>query len=245
MKKAIIVGASSGIGRALAFELSSKGYILGLCSRRVELLKDLQKELNTPSFIKMMDVTKESAPEILLSLIEEMEDVDLIILNSGIGFQDSFKQWQQEPFNWTKERITIETDVLGFTSCAMASYHYFLKRGCGHLVGVSSIASLLSNPYCPAYSSSKAYISRYLECLSNHAYINKKEIAITNILPGYVDTPMAQGEHVFWLATPKKAASQIMQAIMKKKKRAYITKRWILIAFLLKILPNCLLKRIY
>lgn len=246
MKKAIIIGASSGIGKALAKKLSNEGYVLGLIARREHLLKDLQKELPNKTYIKKLDITDtEIATNTFFDLINEMEDVDLVIINAGVGFSASYKSWGKDNFDWEKEKITIDTNVLAFSALAIASMHFFLKRKRGHIVGVSSIASFFGNPFSPAYSASKAYVSNYLQGLENFIFKEKKDIAITNIIPGFVDTAMAQGEKVFWKAKTSLAADQIFKAIEKKKKKAYITRRWLIVVFLLKILPNFLLKRIF
>ncbi len=133
-------------------------------------------------------------------------------------------------WDWTKEKITIDTNVTGFTSMAMAAYQYFLKTKKGHLVGISSVAALISNSGSPAYSASKAFISNYLQGLNIHAYKAKIPITITDIRPGFVDTKMAQGARVFWVASKEKTAKQIYQAIKKKKTNAYITKRCNIVA---------------
>jgi len=245
-KKAIIIGASSGIGKALAYELSKNGYTLGLVSRRKELLKDLQKELASPVYIKKIDVTNENAPDLLFDLINEMKEVDLIVINAGVGFSDSNKEWIEDIFTWEKEKITLLTNVYGFTAMTLAAYHYFLKRKKGHIVGVSSIASLIPNSYTPAYSASKAYISNYLEGLRIHAYKSHLPITITDILPGWVYTPMTvRNEKMFWVASVDLAAKQILDAIKNKKNRAYITKRWALVPLFLKMIPRFLYKKIF
>lgn len=244
MKKAIVIGASSGIGKAIAKVLSKNDYILGLVARREELLKELQKELPNKSFIKKIDITHLDATNLLFELIEEMNEVDLIIVNAGTGFSTSSKDWGKEIFDWSKEKVTIDTNVTGFTALTMASYHYFLKQKKGHLVGISSIAALIPNSGSPAYSASKAFVSNYLQGLAIHAYKSKLPITITDIRPGFVDTKMAQGEGVFWLASKEKAAKQIYQAIKKKKDIAYITKRWWFIALITKSLPKFLKKKL-
>jgi len=244
MKKAIIIGASSGIGKALAKELSND-YILGLVARRENLLLDLQKNLPNKSYIKKIDITKKEATKLFFELINEMQEVDLIIINAGIGFSTSSKDWFKDTFDWSKEKVTIDTNVFGFTAMAMASYHYFLKKRKGHLAGISSIAGLIPNPYTPAYSASKAFISSYLQSLKIHAHRTTFPITITDIRPGFVDTKMAQGENIFWVAPQKKAVCQIYKAIKKKKELAYITKKWIIIAWIIKLIPKKLFKKIF
>ncbi len=95
-----------------------------------------------------------------------------------------------------------------------------------------------------SYNASKAYVSSYLEGLACRKECRSGAITVTDVRPGFVDTPMAQGEGLFWVASPEKAAKQIYAAIRKKKRIVYITKRWRLIAAIIKLLPFCLYKRI-
>ena len=117
------------------------------------------------------------------------------------------------------------------------------KQGHGHLVGISSIASLRGNRYCPSYSASKAFQANYLEALRCIAKNEKLNLKITDVQPGLVDTPMAKGEGLFWGAPVKKASNQIYSAILKQKKKVYITKRWRFIAWIMKIAPSWVLEK--
>ena len=238
MKNAIIIGASSGIGRELAKILSQNGYNLGLTGRRQDLLISLQKELSTQSFVKQIDVSQESeAMKLLNELLEEMSGTDLIVINAGIGFINP-------NLNWKEEKETIDVNISGFTAMANVAVEFFSKKGSGHIVGISSIAALRGNGKAPAYSASKAFMSNYLEGLRQKFGKLGSPIAVTDIQPGFVDTEMAKGEGKFWVAPPEKAARQIYEAIRKKKKHAYITKRWRIIAWVLKILPDRLYYKI-
>jgi short-subunit dehydrogenase len=117
------------------------------------------------------------------------------------------------------------------------------KRGSGQIVGISSIAALRGNRAAPAYNASKAFISNYLEALRNRFRKLNLPIVVTDVQPGFVDTAMAKGEGVFWAAAPEKAARQIFTAIGKRKEHAYVTKRWRVIAWVLKAAPNWLYHR--
>jgi short-subunit dehydrogenase len=238
MKKAVIIGASSGIGRELAKNLSKEGYLIGLTARRTALLKTLQKELSTESFIKHMDLHRpDEAMGQLNELIQEMGGLDLIIVSSGIGYLNP-------DLDWEKEKETSEVNAIGFAAMVNVSLKYFLKRGAGQIVGISSIAALKGSSLCPSYNASKAFVSNYLEGIRCKVKKEKANIIITDIRPGFVDTAMAQGDSLYCMASPEKAAVQIYKKIKQKKKRAYITKRWALIAFISKIIPDWLYYKI-
>src|SRR5690348_5481312 len=121
MNKAIVIGASSGIGEALATVLAENGFEVGLAARRIEQLKRVQQRLKTKSFIKTLDISKpEEACLYLDSLISEMNGVDLIIINSGIGHIN-------KDLDWKLEKETIDINVAGFTAMADRAIHHFLK----------------------------------------------------------------------------------------------------------------------
>lgn len=237
MKKAIVIGASSGIGRALARVLAEHGYSVGLVARRTDLLSELARQLPTPSFVKAIDVARaDQARQQLRELIDEMSDVELFVLNAGIGFVNP-------QLDWERERDTIDVNVSGFAATANVAVEHLQRRGSGQIVGISSIAALRGNRAAPAYNASKAFISNYLESLRNRFRKGNLPIVVTDVQPGFVDTAMAKGEGVFWAAPPEKAARQIFTAIAKRKEHAYVTKRWRLIAWVLKAAPNWLYHR--
>lgn len=230
--KAIIIGASSGIGKELAFILAKEGYTIGITARRLDLLNNIKQEINSNIYIKQMDVSSQiEAMSILNQLIDEMDGIDLIIICAGIGYINN-------NLDWDKEQETININVTGFSAIVNVALKFFLKRGSGHIVGISSIAAIRGNGEAPAYNASKAFVSNYLDGLRYKCSKLNVPITITDIQPGLIDTDMAKGEGLFWVSSPYKAAKQIYNAIKKKKKHIYITKRWRLIAYLLKIMPD-------
>ncbi len=238
MKKVIIIGASSGIGRELAKIYAKEGCRLGLAARRLELLNELRHELDADVFTMQMDVSKtEEAPVKLDELIRQMGGMDLIILCAGTGFLNPDLKWELE-------EATIEVNVKGFTALADTAFSYFTQQKSGQLAGISSIAALRGSAICPAYNASKAYISNYMEGLRCKSKKQKTDIIVTDIQPGLVDTAMAQGEGLFWVAPPEVAARQIASIISHRKKHGYVTKRWRIIAYLFKILPGWIYERL-
>ena len=237
VKKAIIFGATSGIGKALAKLLVNDGYKVIITGRRVERLESIKEESPDNYFIKQHDITDTDASKKLFEELPNIFDrVDLIVHNSGIS---------EENYNleWNKDLPTLQTNVIGATRIYQLAYNYFKEQGFGHLVGVTSIASLRGNRHVPAYHASKAFQSSYLESLWMKSKLTKKaKIDITNILPGYVDTDIIIG-NTFWMSRLDKAVDQIYSAIKSKKRRAYITKRWGVVAMWLKIVPPRILMK--
>jgi short-subunit dehydrogenase len=234
MKKAIIIGASSGIGEEVARLLSKDKISLGLTARRTELLENLQSQLTHDSIVKYMDINDcEASKSQLESLISEMGEVDLILICSGIGYEN--KELDRD-----LELKTINTNVIGVASLICVCMNYFLSKGGGQLAVISSIASLRGSSECPAYNASKSFISNYLEGMQCKAQKSGGNVYVTDIKPGFVDTAMAQGEGLLWVMPVPVAAKQIYKAVKSRKKSVYITKRWGLIAFILKRLPKSL-----
>ena len=167
----------------------------------------------------------------LNELTEEIGGIDLLILSSGIGDINA-------ELNFEIEKRTIETNVLGFTCVSDWAFNYFEKQKFGHLVAISSIAGIRGNRQATSYNATKAYQINYLEGLRQKAKNLKMEIFVTDIRPGFVNTEMAKGEGLFWVASVEKASKQIYNAISKKRKIVYVTKRWGIIATILKRIPN-------
>ena len=227
-----MIGASSGIGKELAIVLSQNGFAVGLTGRRIDLLEKLKSNLPNPTFSKQLDISDYSnAMDLLNNLIDEMGGVDLIVISAGIGFINP-------NLNWGEEKMTIDVNVNGFTAMANVAFRHFVQAGRGHLVGISSIAAIRGSGEAPAYNASKAFVSNYLEGLRINASKARLPILVTDIQPGFVDTAMAKGEGLFWVASPQKAARQIHKVIQKKAEHAYITKRWSVIGCLLRVLPG-------
>jgi len=237
--KVLIVGASSGIGRALATVYSARGCEVGLTARRLPLLQELQRELPSKSFICEMDLSDpQKAIAQATSLIEEMRGVDIVIINSGICLNNP-------EIDWEKDKKTIDVNVTGFTAIAHVALRHFLQKSSGHLVGISSVSGIRGESYTPLYSASKAFMSNYLEGIRHRMAQEKRAIFVTDIQPGWVDTDMAKGEDTFWMVSAQEAAIDIASAIDKKRTHAYITERWRLYAWIIKCAPKYIYDRFF
>lgn len=237
MKKAIIIGATSGIGNGLAKLLAENGYLVGITGRRTELLSEIKKENPNSYLINAFDVTViENIEQSLTDLTSELGGLDLLIISSGIGDVN-------QNLDFEIEKRTIETNILGFTCVADWAFNYFEKQKFGHLVAISSIAGIRGNRQTTSYNATKAYQINYLEGLRQKSVNLKTPIFVTDIRPGFVNTKMAKGKGLFWVSSVEKATQQIFNAIIKKRKIVYVTKRWRIIAFVLKKIPNIIYEK--
>lgn len=241
--RAIVVGASSGIGRALCHVLANHGYDIALVARREHLLLTLQAELaqtcpGTKTWVKTIDVTDEKAEDAFKNLLLETGPIDLVVISIT-----SFPELASLPETAVEGRI-LNVELLGFWKIAHIALDHFIAKKSGHLVGISSVDALRGNPACPMYSAAKAFVSMYLEGVRNRLHqLGFSSISITDILPGYVQTEGFDALNTpgaYWIATAQDAASQIYDAIEQKKKQAFITKRWWIIGLLMKHLPDWL-----
>lgn len=234
MKTALIIGATSGIGKELAKLLVADNYRVIITGRREKLLKEIKQTAPEKYIIKVQDVTDLISCDTLFeNLKNKFKTIDLIVYSSGVGEANY-------TLDWEKELPTLNTNVLAASKIYGLAYNFFRAQGFGHLVGISSIASIRGNRHTPAYFASKAFQANYLESLYMKGKRSKAKIYVTDIQPGFVDTAMALGT-TFWMAPLEKATKQIYIAIKNRKRKAYITRRWRLIALVLKIVPTKIL----
>ncbi|SMG28954.1 NADP-dependent 3-hydroxy acid dehydrogenase YdfG [Marivirga sericea] len=188
MKKAIIIGATSGIGQGIAKVLTDNDYKVGITGRRTELLEELKSQNPIAYFTKPFDITDTKLiDENLNSLTTELGGLDLLVISSGNGDLN-------EKLDFKIEKRTIETNVTGFTCVTNWAFNYFENQKSGHLAAITSVGGLRGSGIGPAYNATKAYQINYLEGLRQKAKKVNTSIFVTDIRPGYVDTAMAKGE---------------------------------------------------
>lgn len=234
-KKVIIVGASSGMGRRIAEIYAENKWRVGVTGRRNNLLYELKRNYPQEVETECFDVTKNENIERLNSLVQKLEGLDLLLISAGGGEISNELDWKID--NWI-----VQTNVNGFVQIANWAFNYFIQQGHGHLAVISSVASNRGMSRSPAYSASKAFQSNYFEGLSLKAAALKKNIHITCIEPGFVATKKDNSQKLFWVVPVDKAAKQIVHAIEKKKRKVYISRRWKLVAWMLKWIPYFMYK---
>ena len=236
-KKAIIVGASSGIGMEVAKVLLSDGWHLGIAARREDKLLELKAM--APERIKVMaiDVTQPDAGERLLSLIDELGGMDLYFHASGIGRQN-------RNLKADIELRTMETNAVGFTRMIGTAYRYFAQRGEGHIAAITSIAGTKGLGPAPAYSATKALQATYLQALEQQSRQSGLRIRFTDIRPGFVDTALLNGDFKYpMLLQPAAVARDIVGSIYKRRHVRIIDLRYRILTFFWRLIPNWLWRR--
>jgi short-subunit dehydrogenase len=236
MQRVIIIGASSGIGLELMKLFVKNGDLVGITGRRCALLEKIAEQFSSNVFVECFDVRADQNIVHLESLIKKLNGLDLLIYNSGYGEVS-------KTLDWNIDQQTVETNVNGFVEIVNYAFNYFAKKGHGQIAATSSIGAIRGNSWAPAYSASKAFMTVYMEGLHIKAKKMKLDIAITDILPGFVKTKMAKGNKQFWVVPVQKAVDQIFRAIKNKKRKVYVSKRWALIAWMMKWVPYFIYRR--
>ena len=211
---AIITGASSGIGAALARVLVGTGYKVGLIARRADKLEALSQELGDRVAVATADVTLR--PQIVAAihqLADKLGSVDLLIANAGLGHNSRI-----EPFNVEEIEQVFRVNLLGVVYAIEAVLPSMLERGTGHLAAVSSVAAYKGMPGESAYCASKAAVSTFMEGL--RIQLRSRGIAVTTICPGFVKSEMTAGHkfHMPFLLETDDAARRICRALERKTK---------------------------
>ncbi len=229
---AIVVGASSGIGKAITEQLLSAGWKVGVTSRKLENLQELVARFGNQVLAKVVDVDEpEKARVNLRALAQELGEVDFWVLNAGTGILN-------RDFSWEPERQTIATNVMGFAAMTDVAVHHCTARGEGRIVGISSVAKKRGHPFTASYSGSKAFVSLYLDGVRQYLRRLAPKVSVTEVAPGYIDTPLQQFDEAFWVASAETAAEQIIAAALARSKHAYVPRRWAMIAALLSLMPR-------
>ena len=236
MQKIVIIGATSGIGLHLARLYAAAGHLVGTTGRRQEMLDSLQREYPDRIITECYDATVSQATTHLDALVQKLGGLDLLIYNAGWGEP-------MEALDAAVNLATTDINVNAFLTAILYGWQYFVTQGHGHLVTISSIAGNRGNRHSPAYSAAKAFQSTYFEGLYIKARKMNIPLYVTDIQPGFVDTKMAKGPR-FWVAPVDKAARQIVRAIEKRRRLAYITRRWWLVAKLFRWIPGWIYYRI-
>ena len=237
MKRAIIIGATSGIGQEVAKNLLREGWQIGIAGRRQPALEDFQRIAPEQIKIQSLDVTQADAAEKLNTLIRKLGGMDLFLLSSGIGFQNP-------ELDIDIELNTARTNVEGFTRMVDTAFDYFKQHGGGHLAVISSIAGTKGLGIAPAYSATKRFQNTYIDALEQLSHLQKLNIRFTDIRPGFVATPLLKDDKYPLLMHTSQVASQIVKAISRRKRVAIIDWRYQFIVFFWKLIPGWLWVRL-
>lgn len=242
---AIVVGASSGIGAALARQLADAGYRVALVARREEALQTVRQAIvarhgEDRAAVYPHDVTHyEEVPALLQRILHDWGRVDLVVYSAGVLLPVT-----PEEYDFNKDRAMLEVNLLGGVAWLGAAANLFQALGRGTLVGISSVAGDRGRVPNPAYHASKAGLTQYLESLRNR--LSRRGVHVLTVKPGFVDTPMLRqaGGGKLWVASPEQVAADIVRAIRRRKQVIYTPARWRWVMLLIQHIPSFLFRRL-
>ena len=239
-RKAVVMGATSGIGAEVVKVLTERGWLVGIAGRRTEILQQTMDDNANVVAMRRIDVTDDNAASELDALIQEMGGIDLYFHCSGIGYQNP-------ALDMKKELATVETNVAGFNRLVGTAFHYFAGREApGHIAVISSIARTKGLGAAPAYSASKRYVSHYMECLQQLCTIRHiRNVRLTDIRPGFVATPLiADGNGYPMQLQAPAVARKIVRGIERGRSVVTIDWRYRILVALWQLIPRCLWVRL-
>ncbi len=238
MKRAIIIGASSGIGREVSKLLLAEGWFIGIAARREEKLLEV-KNLN-PDMVEVLplDVTSDDAPEHLLSLVKSMGGVNLFVYSAGWGRQNM-------QLDLKVEMDTIDVNVRGFTGIIGTMFNFMAENLGGDIAIISSIAGTKGLGAAPSYSAVKAFQAKYVQALEQLSNMRHLHIRFTDIRPGFVDTAFLSGQESYpMLMDVETVARKIVKAVMAHRHVEVIDWRYRILVFFWRMIPNWLWRKL-
>jgi short-subunit dehydrogenase len=241
-QRALIVGASSGIGEELARRLAQEGCQVALVARRAEELQRVADTINQGG--KMLartyvhDVREyECVPALFQQICRDLGGLDLIIYSSGV-----LPQVAPDEYNFEKDRAMVEVNLMGAVAWLNEAAVRFERAREGTIVGLSSVAGERGRRSMPVYCATKAALNTYLEALRNR--IARYGVKVVTVKPGPVDTPMTRGSSNLPLLIPvERAAREILRAARNGASNAYVPGIWRWIFLILRNVPSFIFRK--
>lgn len=241
MKRIVVIGASSGIGERIARDFARVGCQVAVAARREEPLKALHDSYPDRVVYKAIDVTAVDAVERFLDLIEMNNGMDYLVYCAGVGFNDPL-------LVDAKTTSILRTNVLGMARITAAAYNYYKDTANvtpGHIAVITSVAGDRPLGVAAAYSASKAFQQRFLGALEQLARQQHVNVKITDVRPGFVDTPLLDGSRRYPMTmSVGHVAPLVEEAVLRGRRVAYIDSRWGVVAALWRLIPGPLWRRI-
>jgi len=242
-QRAVVVGASSGIGAAIARQLVAANTTVALVARRADALATLAAELNSAAGSPLAhayphDVTRDDAASLLVRIAAELGEPDLIVYAAGV-----MPHIGPDDFDFATDRAIVEVNLIGAMAWLDAAAPRLARGGGGTIVGISSVSGDRGRRPYPAYAASKAGLATYLESLRNR--LAMRGVTVVTAKPGPVDTPMTEGlDRLPFLVSADRAASIILRAAARGASTVYVPARWRAVMAVLRAIPSRVFRRL-
>ncbi len=242
--QALVVGASSGIGEALARRLAAQHTRVALVARRADRLERIAREINEAAgekraFVFVHDVLdRDEAPVLVQRIAATLGGLDLVIYAAGVLYRP-----EPEEFDTQRDIHVLEVNVLGAIAWLNPVAERFARLGRGTIAGIGSIAGDRGRAGAPAYNTSKAALATYLEALRNR--LGRTGVTVVTLKPGFVRTPMTEELGTLpGAVSAERAAALILKGIRRKAVTAYIPGRWRYVSLAVRAVPSWLFRRL-
>jgi short-subunit dehydrogenase len=240
----LIIGASSGIGEALARRLAADGARVALVARRQKELEKIVEEIrgtrgadSAHAFVHDVRRT-DLVPELFQEIAATLGGLDLVIFAAGVMHAVDFAE-----FDTDKDLHMVEVNLCGAVAWLNPAAERFGRLKRGTIVGISSVAGDRGRCGNPVYNSSKAALNTYLEGLRNR--IGRYGVKVVTVKPGFVDTAMTKGlKGLFWLISADRAAEIILKKARRGTVTAYVPARWRLLMWIIRSIPSVVFRRL-
>jgi NAD(P)-dependent dehydrogenase (short-subunit alcohol dehydrogenase family) len=238
--RAIVVGASSGIGAALARALLSQGWRVAALARRGEELERLRAQGAPGALLARVHDVRETraVPALFEELVRELGGLELLIYAAGI-----MPRVGPEEYDTAKDLDILAVNTAGAIAWCNPAAEFFQSRRAGTIVGIGSIAGDRGRKGNPVYGASKAALAHYLEALRNR--LGPCGVHVCTVKPGYVETVMTRElEKPFWMISADEAARQILSLARRRKNVRYVPWRWLWVSLAVRSIPSFLFQRL-
>ncbi len=239
-RRAIVIGASSGLGAALTRQLAARRYRVAAVARREAELGGLRDSLPAGLVCPYVhDVTETAQVPLLFDQItRDLGGLDLIIYAAAVQ-----PPVTPHEYDFAKDEAMLRTNLLGAIAWLNQAAVRFERARGGHIVGVSSIAGDRGRVGSPVYNTSKAGLDTYLEALRNR--LSRHRVTVTTIKPGFIDTELLKNAaRTFWVISADEAAALTLDAIDRRRQIAYVPPRWRLVSLAVRAMPSVIFRRL-
>jgi short-subunit dehydrogenase len=241
---AIVVGASSGIGEAVAWHLARDGYTVALLARRADELERVKARLEKRfgegvALCVPHDVTDfDAVPALFDQLVEQLGGLALVVYAAGI-----MPRVEPEEYSFAKDKAMVDVNLLGMMAWLNQAADFFARVRGGAIVGIGSIAGDRGRKGQPGYNTSKGAQAIFLEALRNR--LAEHDVRVVTIKPGYVETAMTAGMgELKGMISAHEAGRAIVAAAHRSRGTVYVPTRWALVGFVIRHIPSFLFRRL-
>lgn len=236
-QRAIVIGASSGIGEQLVLQLSAQGTRVAAVARRQPRLDALAAQARNEVLVAAHDVLDyDEAPALFDDLVEKLGGIDLVVYCAGV-----MPEVEEGEYDFAKNRAMLEVNLVGAVRWLDLAAATMEAQRSGTLVGISSVAGDRGRRGAPVYTASKAGLSAYMEALRNRCH--RYGVQVVTVKPGPVRTPMTEGMQLPLMIDADEAASGVLKLAERGTGEGYVPLIWWPIMSIIQMVPSFIFRK--